>query len=300
MDGFDLNINNYSLEDLLSLFNLNYNFDEDDLKKAKRVALKTHPDKSGLDKTVFLFFLKAYKMCETIYNFRIKRQDLDTHKEYEYENLEENLNEKQRETLLYKKLNGKSSKEFNEWFNDMFDKVKVRDEENDEGYGSWFKSDENMETEKIHNKRDMNSFFEKKKESVKALVVHKDIHEEGSNGGYNLSREKVDNYDCSMFSTLQFQDLKQAHTVTVVPVTHKDFENKKKFADVEDYKRYRETTNPSMISLDQSKKLMTERKYMNEKQTTSRVFNILKRDEEVDKSNKKWWSNLMQIENKLF
>ena len=75
---------------------------------------------------------------------------------------------------------------------------------------------------------------------------------------------------------------------------------KKKFADVEDYKRYRETNNPSMISLDQSKKLMTERKYMNEKQTTSRVFNILKRDEEVNKSNKKWWSNLMQIENKLF
>ena len=36
MDGFDLNINNYSLEDLLSLFNLNYNFDEDDLKRLKR------------------------------------------------------------------------------------------------------------------------------------------------------------------------------------------------------------------------------------------------------------------------
>ena len=75
MNGFDLNINNYSLEDLLDLFRLDYNFDQSGLKKAKKIALKTHPDKSGLDKKVFMFFLKAYKMCETIYNFRVKRQE---------------------------------------------------------------------------------------------------------------------------------------------------------------------------------------------------------------------------------
>ena len=297
MSGFDLNINNYSLEDLLGLFKLDYNFDENDLKMAKKIALKTHPDKSGLDKNVFLFFLKAYKMCVTIYEFRIKRKDLDTNKKYEYESLEGSLNAKQKEELLYKKLNGKSAKEFNVWFNKMFEKVKLHDEEDDEGYGTWFKSNENIETNKIHNKRDMNSFFEKKKEQAKALVVHKDIEEEGGNTGYNLSREKVDNYDSGMFSRLQFQDLKQAHTVTVVPVTHKDFENKKKFNNVESYKRHRESTNPSMISLSQSKKLMEERNYMNQKQATNRMFNILKRDEQVSNSNKEWWSNLMQLEN---
>jgi hypothetical protein len=296
MSGFDLNINNYSLEDLLNLFHLDYNFDDHGLKMAKKIALKTHPDKSGLHMKVFLFFLKAYKMCETIHDFRIKRKNLDANTDYKYENLED-LNEKQKESLLYKKLNGKSAKEFNVWFNKMFDEVKIHDEEDDEGYGSWFKSGEDIEQEKIKHKRDMNSFFEKKKERAKALVIHKDIHEEGTSGGYNLSREKIDNYDSTMFSRLPFQDLKQAHTVTVVPVTHKDYENKKKFAGVEDYKKYRETTNPSMISLSQSKKLMADRKYMNEKQTTNRAFNILKRDEEVSKSNKKWWSNLMRLEN---
>ena len=235
MSGFDLNINNYTLEDLLNLFRLDYNFTIDDLKKAKKIALKTHPDKSGLDQQVFLFFLKAYKMCETIYKFRVKRQDLNLNTTFKYENLE-TLNEKQKEQLLYKKLNGKSAKEFNKWFNDMFEKVKMHDEELDEGYGSWFKSNENIETEKINNKRDMNGFFEKKKEIAKALVVHKDIDDNIHDNGYNLNREKIDNYDSTMFSRLQFQDLKQAHTVTVVPVTHKDFENKKKFSNVESYK----------------------------------------------------------------
>tara|TARA_Y100000591_G_scaffold11239_1_gene8738 strand:- start:3641 stop:4531 length:891 start_codon:yes stop_codon:yes gene_type:complete len=296
MSGFDLNINNYTLEDLLNLFRLDYNFTIDDLKNAKKIALKTHPDKSGLDKKVFLFFLKAYKMCETIYKFRAKRQDLNLNTTFKYENLE-TLNEKQKEQLLFKKLNGKSAKEFNKWFNDMFEKVKMHDEEIDEGYGDWFKSNENIETEKIHNKRDMNNFFEKKKEMAKALVVHKDIDDNIHDNGYNLSREKIDNYDSTMFSRLKFQDLKQAHTVTVVPVTHKDFENKKKFQNVESYRRHREATNPSMLSLAQSKKLMEDRKYMNEKQSTGRVFNMLKRDEEVSQTNKKWWSNLMQLEN---
>ncbi len=296
MSGFDLNINNYTLEDLLNLFRLDYNFTIDDLKKAKKIALKTHPDKSGLDQQVFLFFLKAYKMCETIYKFRVKRQDLNLNTTFKYENLE-TLNEKQKEQLLYKKLNGKSAKEFNKWFNDMFEKIKMHDEELDEGYGSWFKSNENIETEKINNKRDMNGFFEKKKEMAKALVVHKDIDDNIHDNGYNLNREKIDNYDSTMFSRLQFQDLKQAHTVTVVPVTHKDFENKKKFSNVESYKRHREANNPSMLSLAQSKKLMDERKYMNEKQSTNRVFSMLKRDEEVSQVNKKWWTNLMQLEN---
>ena len=73
MDNFDLNIDNYDLEDLLNLFHLNYEFDENDLKRAKTLALKTHPDKSGLNKEVFLFFMKAYKMIESIYEFKLKR-----------------------------------------------------------------------------------------------------------------------------------------------------------------------------------------------------------------------------------
>ena len=36
MSGFDLNINNYTLEDLLNLFRLDYNFTIDDLKNAKK------------------------------------------------------------------------------------------------------------------------------------------------------------------------------------------------------------------------------------------------------------------------
>lgn len=58
MDDLDLNIQNYDLEDILNLFKLNYQFTEQNLKQAYKTVLKTHPDKSGLDKEVFLFLKK--------------------------------------------------------------------------------------------------------------------------------------------------------------------------------------------------------------------------------------------------
>ena len=73
MSTFDLEIENYELEDLLNLFKLQYNFVEADLKKAYRMALKLHPDKSGLDAEYFRFYMKAYKMVENIFNFRNRK-----------------------------------------------------------------------------------------------------------------------------------------------------------------------------------------------------------------------------------
>ena len=55
MDDFDLDIDNYDLEDILNLFHLDYKFDRESMKKAKTIALKTHPDKSGLSKDFFYF-----------------------------------------------------------------------------------------------------------------------------------------------------------------------------------------------------------------------------------------------------
>ena len=83
MDDFDLNIDNYDLEDILNLFHLDYKFEKEKMKNAKLMALKTHPDKSGLPKEVFLFFMKAYKMIESIYEFKMKRAKCARNTSYE-------------------------------------------------------------------------------------------------------------------------------------------------------------------------------------------------------------------------
>ena len=60
MSNIDLNIDNYSLEDLLNLFKINIDFNKNDLKRAKNIVLNTHPDKSRLPNEYFFFFSKLF------------------------------------------------------------------------------------------------------------------------------------------------------------------------------------------------------------------------------------------------
>ena len=115
--------------------------------------------------------------------------------------------------------------------------------------------------------------------------------------GYDLTRDKPQYYSTGVFSNLPYQDLKKAHTETVVPVTHQDYLNKPKFESVENYIRYREQNQPKMVSLIQSKNMLKERQIKNNRINTERAFRLIKRDEEISQSNKKWWGYFKQITN---
>ena len=290
MDDFDLDIDNYQLEDILNLFHLDYKFDAESMKKAKVMALKTHPDKSNLGKDFFLFFMKAYKMLEAIYEYRFKKEQCAKKQEYKPE-----VNSENKELL--KKLNGKSAKDFNKWFNDMFEEVRVKDDDLDTGYGNWFKSNEDVDGGEIKSVAAMGDEFEKRKKKCRALIKHEGIRDMEIGGGYGLSREKPLEYASDIFSNLQYEDLKKAHTETVVPVTMDDYLAKPRFENVDSYVRYREEHRPDMVSLEQSKQMMKQRNMNNDKINTERAFRLIKRDEEVAQSNNKWWSHLKQLEN---
>jgi hypothetical protein len=287
----DLDIENYELEDILNLFKLQYNFVEADLKKAYRIALKLHPDKSKLSVDYFRFYMKAYKIVEKVFYFRQQRKKSMHDTIY-------NANETDTpadKAILLHSLNGKSVQEFNQWFNKMFEKVKVKDEEDDTGYSSWIKNNKMNENNEKVALSDFGKVFEAKKTECKALVNHLGVKEMGENGGYNLVREKVNNYSSGLFSKLPYEDFKKAHTETVIPVTHQDFLKKEKFNSLDTFKKHRDSQDVVPLSLQQSQQYLAERE-KNEGQIHSRrAFKIVKRDEELEKSNKKWWSNLQRL-----
>ena len=117
-----------------------------------------------------------------------------------------------------------------------------------------------------------------------------------SNKGFSLDREKPSDYSSDIFSNLKYEDLKKAHTETVIPVTKEDFDKKQKFNNLENYKTYRSQQNTNPLSLEQSKKYLQERDTKNNENDTRRIFNILKRDEEIISANKKWWGTLKQLQ----
>lgn len=289
----DLDLNNYELEDLLGLFKLNYNFTNDELKRAKKIALQTHPDKSGLDTKYFIFFSKAYNIILNVYRFRCRRIKEVRNIDY----VSEKMNEEEEKHLIKKLSKFKNVKEFNNWFNDVFEKVKVKDSNNESGYGNWFKSDEDIDDRKIKNMSEMNSVFENKKKETKALVKHNGIIEMGGGGGYDLTRNRPVVYESDVFSKLKYEDLRKAHTETVVPVTMEDFYDKKRFDNLDSLKKHRDNSEEAPLSLTQSKEYLNKRKEQEEIVNSTRAFNLIKRDQEIEKSNQKFWTYLKQLEN---
>ena len=288
----DLNIENYDLEDILNLFKLEYHFEESDLRTAYKTALKTHPDRSNLPDNYFRFYMKAYKIVEKIFYFRNQRKKKETDLVYD----SDSTNISKDKAILLHSLNGKSIGEFNTWFNKMFENVKLDDDENDSGYKEWI--DENKIND-VNEKVSLNDFgkvFERKKNECKALVKHREVNDiSNEDGGYNLSREKISNYSSKIFSKLPYEDFKKAHTETVVPVTHQDFLNKEKFKSVDMYKRHRKAQEGAPPSLQQSQQYLAERTKNDTELDSRRAYNIIKRDEEIEQANKKWWSNLQRL-----
>lgn len=127
----ELNINAYSLDELLDLFNLDYNMNVTDLKQAKKRVLQLHPDKSRLPTEYFLFYKKAYEKIVELYE-DLDRQNRPMTKEATIYNSEV-YGSNGRDTVFAFDKNikreiernasdKKKSTEFNKKFNDLFEK----------------------------------------------------------------------------------------------------------------------------------------------------------------------------------
>jgi len=280
MENLDLNLNNYNLDDLLNLFKMDYNFCEDDLKMAKKVALMTHPDKSNLKMEFFVFFVEAYEMLEKIYYFRNKRKS-HFRETYEITNVDKHILDS---------LKNKSVPDFNKWFNKLFEKVKIKDEELENGYNNWYRNGEETQQENV-NLSDFGVVFEKKRQESKNKIVNsEDVYNINSgNNGYNLDRQIQENYGSEVFSKLQFEDLKKAHTETVIPVTINDMPV------IDNTIEYQKKEKIEPMDALEIQKYNERNKYKNSKQDMERAFSLIKNDIDIEESNKKWWGYLKQI-----
>jgi len=295
----DLDISNYNLEDILRLFQVPENFNEADLKRAKQQVLRIHPDKSRLEPKYFLFYSKAYKTLYSIWEFNNKKTNktMNTEEYIPLDTSEEN----KRKALNSFFDNNKSLKEtnnFNTWFNEQFEKQKVSKEEEEEGYGSWLKSNEDVDETEITNMRAMNEHIEKRKKDVRALTVHRGVSDMTSQGvgASNLMDGPQENYSSDMFSSVGFQDLKQAHVESVIPVTNDDYKNVPKFRSVNDYVNHRNTQNTTPLSEIQAQQYLAQREKQESSMSTRRAYELAKQTEVAQEKNKAFWGGIMKID----
>ena len=331
----DLDINNYELSDILNLFKIPVLFNDKNLRQAKVIVLQMHPDKSKLPKEYFLFFTKAYKMLYEIYKVRFPYDKKYKEDKFSYSAvIDRELNQNKTKTAhnaedreyhkteeeAYKKLQKMDSTEFNKWFNEKFEKFRMYDDEQDGGYEDWFRNtnkggvnnatgdDDGADPYELGDTwSERNERIERKKKMLRdkmALIETNEIMTldsvgcGGSGGYYGLGREAPREYSSGLFSSLQYEDLKKAHTESVIPVTADDFVNRKKYTSVNEMQMFRDmekiqydfSRENHVTKLDQATALQVE-------QDMQRIFRMAKQDEIVRDINAKFKSEFFQITN---
>lgn len=285
----DLDINNYDLNDLLNLFQLDYNFTKDELKKAKKVVLKTHPDKSGLDKDYFLFFSKAYKLIYSVFEFREKNQNMCV-KTPNYSS--DDLHDSEKEALLKTFI---ERDDFNKVFNQMFEEQNLHGPSNSSGYGDWLNSDEDLNID-VANKSNMNQKIEEKKKELRSLVCVDKVDGLYGSAESNYSEllgDEPENYGSGVFSQLQYEDLRKAHKESVIPVTDEDI--RQNFSSIDELTRYRNSELDKPDNFETSNKKLEEKKYNETISDVDRAFKLAKQDEEVKSKNNIWMTRFKQL-----
>lgn len=286
-EGFDLEIENYSLKDMLNLFHLPDNFNEKQLKDAKKYVYKVHPDKSKLPKEYFIFFAKAYKYIYHIYEFKSRKNEKNT----EYGDV---LDDDKSDQDIISKASKRD--DFQLWFNQMFEKYKLED--GDDGYEEWLKSDDNLQHHTAENASQLQQNFDKyKQNAMKQLTLHKgidDVCNDITCGSSMLNNKRVTDYsNTDLFNnSLQYNDIKRAHTETFVPVTQNDYDSRRKYKSTLELEMERNKQKMHIPSMEESRSQISNRRDMEDRRANDDAYALLKCQEKQDKLNQLFMKDL--------
>ncbi len=240
MDIHNLDINMYSFKDILDLFSMDENnITVDEIKKAKKTVLMTHPDKSKLDSKYFLFFKKAFDILFHYYQNNLKQTvDIDNvNTDYQ------DYHDSEDTTEISKQISNISKKSFNQKFNKLFEE-NANIKKIDPDKNNWFKEDDpNVnEMEKVVNVSSMNNAINNFKKKTSSLVIHRDIQTMNSSNGTILYDDDNSNeyVGSNIFDKLKYDDLRKVHKdETVFSVSENDISKVKQYDNIDQYRNAR-------------------------------------------------------------
>jgi hypothetical protein len=293
----------YKLEELLGLFNLSYNISLEDLKRAKKIVLMTHPDKSRLSPEYFLFYKKAFDIIVRFYEDQNRQNQTIPTDKITYHTMKtsdlNNANSKNVTEIINKMHNNDFQKKFNQLFEEnMTSKPDPKRNE-------WFSKDEPIYNidEKV-NSKNIGQVFEKIKETNSGLVKYRGVENLIINSGSKIhdidddSEESDDYVSCDPFSKLKFDDLRKVHKdQTIFNVSEKDFNKVKQYSSVDHFMRERGGQNLTPLEKTESEQLLSQQQQIYQQRMMQKEYASKLRTIEYEQKNKIVLSNFLQLKN---
>jgi len=290
----NLDISTYSFDEVLELFSMDYNMNAEDMKRAKKKVLMSHPDKSRLDPQYFLFYKKAYEFVVNYYNEKIKHEERSDRKSTAYTPLEnQDVGQEQISGVIGKM----KKKDFITTFNDLFEtNMAVKP---DESRNDWFRSGD-AQYSNISNvtKDSMSTAFNQVKKQQGSLVRHTGVQMLNSVGGTNLYGDSDDVYATSdPFSKLKYDDLRKVHKdQTVLTVSESDFDNIKKYKSLDHLTQERGRQDTSPLSSQESEGIISRQQREHEQMIIRKQHESNIKALEYEKKNKNVIGRFLQLQ----
>jgi hypothetical protein len=298
MTTHNLNIHMYSFQEILDLFQLPSTFGEQELKRAKMIVLKMHPDKSRLPPEYFLFYKKAFEFVVDYYRDSIKTSTQVPTEEIVYEPI---TVEKQMSRKIQSTMKEIGTEQFQNKFNRLFEENMAK--KIDESQNAWFKSNDPIySTESIQNASGIGQAIDQIKERNAALIKHRGVESivSGNRGNSLYDNDSGDHDDyvtCDPFSKLKFDDLRKVHKdQTVFAVGERDFAKVRVYGSTDELQKERGTS-MKPLEKSQAERMLLEQEARIKQQMLAKQHAASLRSLEYEKKNRSVLSTFLQLSN---
>jgi len=231
-----------------------------------------------------------------------KKGDINAEKKKNTDFVNFDLMESKKETLdqyLHKNHLKSGTKDFNKWFNEQFEKTKVTTVDEETGYEDWLRnSNKNEKMDTNITMATMGEEFERRKEKIRSLSVYKGVQDVimGNQSGVSeLTNDSLGSYDSGLFSSLAYQDLQKAHEESIIPITNRDYEEREKFASVNEYVIHRDSQMTNPLTEEEADKYFKIRDRNDEELSVRRALDLAKQTEIVKKKQEDFWKSIQLL-----
>lgn len=295
----NLDIHMYKFTEILDLFNLSYNFGIDDLKRAKLVLLKTHPDKSGLHSDYFLFYKKAFDIVVDYFKNREKTSVDVPQINPIYNSALATDSDKSVQKQVSSTIRKMDKQEFSQKFNKLFEENMQK---KNATKNEWFSS-ETPEYD-IPNQTSVSNLgnaIENIKQTTNAISLYRGVEDLviKSTGSSLYEDEDDQSYlTCDPFSKLKYDDLRKVHKDhTVFAVSERDFQNCKKFESQEELRQARGSQMLTPIEKTEAERILREREQIIKEKMLAKQHSSTMQTMEYEQKNKSVLSSFLYLGN---
>lgn len=300
----NLNIHMYKLNELLDLFGLSYDIGIEDMKKAKKIVLMTHPDKSGLGPEYFLFYKKAFDMVLQYYENQTKQNRVVPTTEMKYQHVNPSGFDKAGARRIVNTINEMPTGDFQRKFNELFEENMVN--KPDPTRNQWFTDEKSgFEAPKNLNSKNMGQAFERFKEENAGAVLsrYRGVEtlyvNQGTGSGFYEDDDTDDKYvSCDPFSKLKFDDLRKVHKdQTIFAVSERDIEKVPQYSSVDHYNRERSKQMAAPLEKEEAERLLSAQERQYRESMMKKEHSAKLRSMEYEQKNKSVLATFLRLGN---